>query len=433
MANAALKGGRRSGTTAAWGVFLLAFALRVVAGFLLNLRPWGLRGYGFYREMAQNLLSGEGLHFRYYYGLGDAWANRPPLYPIFLAGLETVAGASPVVIILGQSVLGAITAVLAFALGRRAGGPGAGLAAGLLVAIYPYFVVNDTTLVEQPLSACLLAAFALAFLTGAGGARGAAATGVLGGLLSLTREVFVPLFGLALLVRVLGAGGGRGRARLRWAALCALAFAATVTPWLARNAARFGRPGFSFSDGKALWVGNNPHTFSRYPRGSIDASEWEAFSRLPDEVKDRLRRAPDEVAQQAEYRALALDFIREDPTRFMHGGLRKVVALLSPVLTPRGDSWMKDWAYGLSYGPVLVLALFGVFLGRRWLPIGMVAGLTLLALAGVSFIFWGQTRIRAPADVLLIVLAGGVLARLAARPRIAGGEGPVRGPSGPRR
>jgi hypothetical protein len=412
------EGNTRSAVAGASAVFAIAFGLRAAVGLALNLRPWGLRGYGLNLEMARNLLAGEGLWFRYYFGLGKAWANRPPLYPLFLAGVEAVTGPSSTAILLSQSALGALTAVLALALGRRMGGAGAGLFAGLLVAVYPYFVVNDTTLVEQSLSACLLAAFALSFVAGCGRARGAVVTGVLAGLLALTREVFVPVFGLVLLARLLGAGGGRRRSRLGWTALCAALFLLTLSPWLLRNAMRFGRPGLSFSDGKALWVGNNPHTFSRYPRESIDASEWEAFQRLPPDVVERLRRAPDERRLQEEYRRLAVDYIREDPGRFFRAGLRKVGALLTPVLTPRGDSWFKQAAYAASYGSALALAMVGaVLLGRRWRKLTLLAGLTLLGIAAVSFVFWGQTRIRAPADVLLLVLAGGVLSRLFARRR----------------
>jgi hypothetical protein len=61
---------------------------------------------------------------------------------------------------------------------------------------------------------------------------------------------------------------------------------------------------------------------------------------------------------------------------------------------------------------VLLLAVVSPFvLWRRWRPLLLIAALALLSVAAVSFVFWGQTRLRATYDVFLILLAAGVIDR----------------------
>jgi Dolichyl-phosphate-mannose-protein mannosyltransferase len=414
-------------------VFATALAARLIVGLMVNLEATGLRGFSIYRILARNLVEREGLYFYYYFGLGDRWANRPPLYPLLLAGIHWATNASPVAVLVVQSILGALTAVLTALLAGRLGGRLCGVLAGLLAALYPYAVGNDTTLVEQPLYILFVVAFVLVALhaherTGDGlrfKLRTAVLAGLLAALASLTREtfnVFLLLFFVWVLVGWRSLGFGK---RLAWIGLCAATFLVVCSPWLIRNARRFGTPAFAYCAGKSLWVGNNPHTFSHYPNGSIDDSERVAWRTMPEEDRERiLAHTDDERVQDGVFREMAVEYISEKPGEFITRGMTKVAALYSPRLVPNTDSRLKEITYTVSYGAMLILGLAGLLtLGRRWLPLMIMAALAMASVTAIAFAFWGQTRLRATYDIFFIVLAAGFLAWLYRRIRPARASG----------
>ena len=405
-------------------ILVAAFALRAIVGLAVNVEEDGrLRGFHIYRAMARNIVDGEGAYFHFYFGLGDRWANRPPGYPLMLAGLRAVFGTAEWPILVVQSALGALTVLGMMAIARRFGGDRAALLAGVVGALYPYSIANDTSLVEQPLYVALATAFAALALrardrlgTAAGPPwRSAVALGALAGLTSLTREtfnVFLPLFCLWVLF---GWPRPAFRRRVAWCALFTMTFLVVCSPWLVRNQRRFGVPAFSFAAGKSLWVGNNEHTFEHYPERSIDDSEkaaWEAILReRPELAREILDLRHDERLQDAKFGELGAAYVREDPVRFVVAGLAKIAALFAPWLVPRSD-FLKELGYSLSYGPVLILALLAPFvLDRRWRPLLVFTALGLASVSVVAFAFWGQTRLRASFDGLLIVIAVGVVTR----------------------
>jgi 4-amino-4-deoxy-L-arabinose transferase-like glycosyltransferase len=423
-------------------VFALALGARLAIGLIYNLQGDGLRGFFIYHALARNVLEREGLYFHFYLGLGDRWANRPPLYPLMLAGIRWASNASPVAVLAVQAVLGSLTAVLTAVLAGRFGGRLCGILAGMMAALYPYMVGNDTTLVEQPLYVLFVVAFVLVVLraherTADGPAfrlRTAVVAGVLAALASLTRETFNVFIALFALWVLFGWGSLGFFRRLGWLALFSVVFLAVCSPWLIRNMNRFGTPAFSFGAGKSLWVGNNPHTFSHYPERSIDESETEAWTHVPEEMRRRiLSHRDNERIQDAIFREMAVDYIREHPGEFAARGARKVAALYSPRLVPASDSRLKETAYTVSYAAVLLLAIGGVLtLGGRWFPVMTVTGLALVSVTAIAFVFWGQTRLRTTYDVFLIVLAAGFLAWLWHRFAPARGDRQARSrPAGP--
>jgi 4-amino-4-deoxy-L-arabinose transferase-like glycosyltransferase len=390
-------------------------------GLQLNLDGEELRGFQLYRILARNFLSGDGLYFHFYFDLGDRWANRPPLYPLFLAGIRVLTDDSSLAILLIQAVLGSLTAVLAGRLAADAGGRRAGILAGLMMALYPYAVGNDTTLVEQPLYVFLVILFCLALLRGrdrvriAPGSwwRSALLCGALGGLAALTRETFNPFLALVFLWVLLGWRSPDIRRRLAWCVLTGVAFLVVCSPWLIRNAVRFGVPMFAFAAGKSLWVGNNADTFARYPADSIDESENIAWRNMGEEDRRRvMAHRDDERLQDGVFQDIAVRYIEAHPGEFFRRGIRKIVALYSIRLVPGTRRRLKEIGYSASYGPVFLLALAGILvLSRRWRPLLIVTGMALLSVTILAFFFWGQTRLRATYDVFLVILAAGVLDR----------------------
>jgi MYXO-CTERM domain-containing protein len=189
---------------------------------------------------------------------------------------------------------------------------------------------------------------------------------------------------------------------------------AVGAPWLVRNVEVVGAPSWTTDAGRALWIGNNDHTFDAYPRRSIDESEIVAWTHLDAYTRFAIGRAAgDERRQDDLYFSEGLGWIRAHPGEFVARGFRKVGALFDPRLTPdpAPASPAKTWAHALSYGPALLLALIGLVVHRRrreFLPwLALVAGSI-----AVAFVFWGQTRLRVSLDPPMLLLSAVGLAAL---------------------
>ncbi|HMB69774.1 MAG TPA: GlcNAc transferase, partial [bacterium] len=116
-------------------VFLVAVAVRAV--FLADTRGDPLfrilvLDARSYFELAQRFAAGDWL-----YGTEPLWFA--PLYPTLLGSLFRLIGPRPDVAILLQHLLGALTAVVVTAAGRRISAR-VGLAAGLLLSAHPVLV-----------------------------------------------------------------------------------------------------------------------------------------------------------------------------------------------------------------------------------------------------------------------------------------------------
>jgi dolichyl-phosphate-mannose-protein mannosyltransferase len=186
--------------------------------------------------------------------------NYSPGLPLFVAGIYHVAGGVDLRLArLVLAVIGALAIPLAFLIGRRLAGPGAGLVAAVPVAIYPALLDYQGMLMTEPLATTLLAAGVLGFLWAADG-RGLASwavPGLLFGLLAMVRPEYLP-FGvlLALLALLLVHRRAGFKLGLAAAALLLVAFILPIAPWTVRNAVVLDRfVPISIGGGKALFIG----------------------------------------------------------------------------------------------------------------------------------------------------------------------------------
>jgi hypothetical protein len=282
------------------------------------------------------------------------------------------------------------------------------------VAIYPYYVVHDTALQETSLYTFLTALAVLLLLrvrqsgsiltaTGAGLALGAAV---------LTRANLASFALLAPLWLAL-AGGSHAvpwRRRLWVAVVCAGMGMLTVAPWLIRAYQLTGSVTLSTENGFFLWLGNNPYTFSRYPQESIDRSRAVAWAALSSQEKGELQeRGHNEALVDEWFQKKGLDYIRDHPWRTLGNGFRKIVDAFGWLPSPRRNFW-PSLVYALSYGPVMILGLWGMWASRRHWRKHSIFYIQFVTFAAVTAVFFGHTSYRAYLDVYWIVFAAGVLA-----------------------
>src|SRR5262249_42905395 len=148
--------------------------------------------------------------------------------------------------------------------------------------------------------------------------------------------------------------------RLCVAVLCASAGALIISPWLIRSYRITGSVTLTGQSGFHLWLGNNPRTFICYPEESIDRTRQAAFAALSEQEKNELKRTPDEAAADKWFQQKGWDYIREDPWRTIRNSVRKTVAAFGWLPSPRHSFWL-NLVYALSYGPVMILGLWGMW------------------------------------------------------------------------
>jgi len=189
----------------------------------------------------------------------SSMTDRMPLYPLLLAGIQSVFGSAPRMAAAAQAVLDAGSCTLIAALGTLVS-PLTGLIAGVLAALSMTLVVFSTQLLTDTV---FLFFFTLMLLTGAHfllrAAMGAAAlAGFAGGLALATRPWIAPLLIAATpLVFTVAIIRSRrfGRACIT-AALFATAAAAPIAPILLRNVAHYGSFNLTSQAGDhlAFWI-----------------------------------------------------------------------------------------------------------------------------------------------------------------------------------
>ncbi len=171
-------------------------------------------------------------------------AERMPLYPLFIAAIQSWITPEPLAVVIVQSIVDSATVVM-IAMLVSSLGPTIGIAAGVLAALWPNMVINSALVLTDTLflfffTACLLAC--LRFVRRPNAAA-AAMIGILLGLALATRaaiQFLPPVFFLAVVFAAWRTGSSPKKAMI-----CGVLFAVTVTlpvlPTLYRNYERFDR------------------------------------------------------------------------------------------------------------------------------------------------------------------------------------------------
>ena len=184
-------------------------------------------------------------------------ASRVPGYPLFLAAIYRVFGPNPIFPALAQALLGALACMMLYLLARKWLENDWALATGLAAACYYDMIVPGIYLLSETLAIFLLVAFLLAWFRGPRHWLGGLLPGLFLGLAHMVRTEFGPVaLGSAIIAGAFFLRSHKPAERWR-AGACALAFALTVSPWIARNYHVFHKfiPGSSVASAQQYAVG----------------------------------------------------------------------------------------------------------------------------------------------------------------------------------
>jgi 4-amino-4-deoxy-L-arabinose transferase-like glycosyltransferase len=407
---------------------LVALAVIVLVGLALRvdsaLEPLDVRpgtDSAVYASVAEQLYE----HQRFALPGAASPYDWSPGAPLFYASVYYVTGGvHPGAVRLVVALLGALTIVLVYLIGRRLAGPLAGLVAAGLLAIYPVTIFFTGKLMSEPLATLTLAGAVLSFMWAADPARPRwawALPGVLLGLTAFARPEYLA-FIVVFVLLALWRGG------LVPAVLLAVAFALPIVPWTAHVSSAEGRfVPISTGGGKALFIGTylpgdglhldvKRELLRQFEgRENVPASELSRISMTPllNRVASKYPDLERDAALQRIGRENAERYLTEQPLDFaaMVGG-------------KMWHMWHGSGAAGRStYGTVfqftvLALGLAGLVLlavRRRWEV--LLLGALLLGITVVGGLLLAGTRRNVTLMPLVMALAGSAVAMAVHRAR----------------
>jgi 4-amino-4-deoxy-L-arabinose transferase-like glycosyltransferase len=391
-------------------IVLLAGGLRWLA--LDWARPLRILGDEvYYGAVAGNIASGRGHVYVEAEGGTQLRSWRPPAQAWVLSLVVDPArrvGLSVPAMALLQGVLSTLLVATVAGLGWALFDVRTGLLAAGIAAVYPNLVAHSHYLWAEPLFGVLIvpALTGVAWAARRPSAWLAAATGLLFGAATLTREVALPVAVVGAAWWVLRAEPGERGAALRRSALMLGALVLVVAPWTARNYAVQGR---FIPVGTIGWFtageGNTLEENWMRPTGP----RVHAYSRAYFDLRDEIERM-DFARAQAFQRIL-----EEQPAWLFKKTVRNMALMLSPdsylLFKMRRGAYgpVTDATYALamaacagSFALVLVGGAVGLAIapGRRGLTLGVLATVAALHVALVVVV-----RYRLPWMPLLMVYA----------------------------
>jgi 4-amino-4-deoxy-L-arabinose transferase-like glycosyltransferase len=253
MTGLAARNGGRIGLAVLAAILLLGLALRVDYAWEGREPVFDAVAYG---EIARNLDEGNG--FTLGEGATQPASNYSPGLPLLVAGLYKLGGGEHERFArVALALIGALSVLFTYLIGRRLRDPLAGLVGAGAVAIYPALLEYQGMFMGEPLAATLLSGAVLAMLWVADRKRQVAwlLPGALLGALALVRPEYLGI-SLLLAAVVLVRDRRERRGGLISVAILLAGVALVVAPWTVRNAIALDRfVPVSTGGGQVLFAG----------------------------------------------------------------------------------------------------------------------------------------------------------------------------------
>lgn len=394
------------------GVAALALAVRLVYifGFRQQLH---FGGDAFVYHAGANLLAdGKGFIWPFAPERAIPTSAHPPLYMLYLAVPSVFGFTSVLTHLIWSAVLGTATVVVVALIGREVGGERTALVAGLIAAVNSNLWVPDGSLMAESMAmfaTALAVYFAFRYWRDPR-KRWLVWVGIAGGLGALSRSELVLLIPLLVIPLAVLVPGPSRRNRLRAMAAAIAAGVVVMTPWLLFNLTRFEKPELLSTQFGALLASTDCDLVWKGPTKSYYSVV------CADNVRKRsIRDGADESVQDAAYRRAGIDYVSNHLSELpsvVAARLGATVGLYQPETQINLDSAIEGRErpiarIGLySFQALALLSVAGAIAlrVRRQAPIFplMIPVVTVVVTVTTGY---ASTRFRAPAEVVLCVLA----------------------------
>jgi 4-amino-4-deoxy-L-arabinose transferase-like glycosyltransferase len=386
-----------------------------------------------YHNLAIRVLGGHGFTF------GEMWwpitrAGEPTAhwsfpYTLYLVGTYGLFGAYPVIARILQAVIvGILHPYITYRIGEKTFGKTIGLIAAAVVSIYIYFFYYGAALMTEPfyITSILFSLFFAMQLADNTDKKQdiklGLALGISIGLTVILRQVFLlflPFLFLWIWIARFRLNRPSSPLRMKLpllpTALSFLLLFSFILPITFFNYSRFHRfVLLNTNSGYAFFWGNNPIYGTKFIP-ILSTPEYQAM--IPEEVRHL-----DEAALDSELLKMGIQFVVQDPTRYVLLSLSRIPPYFMFWYSPESSTLSNISRIG-SFGVFLPFMLYGLFLGIRrsssfWNLVFSPQGLLILfalVYSGVHILTWTLIRYRLPVDAVLIPFAGLALYDVAGR------------------
>ncbi len=416
-----------SGRTFSW-------TLAAIAGLALAVRLVYIFGYrqhlhfggdAFVYHAGANLLAdGKGFIWPFAPERAIPTSAHPPLYTLYLAVPSVFGLTSVLTHLIWSALLGSATVVFVGLIGNEVGGRRTALFGALIAALNPNLWVPDGSLMAESMAmfaTSLALYFAFRYWRDPR-ARWLVSVGVAGALGALSRSELVLLIPLLVIPLAVLAPGPSRRARLRATAGALVAGVVVMTPWLVFNLTRFEKPELLSTQFGALLASTDCDLIWKSPNKSYYSVV------CADNVRKRsIPDGADESVQDAAYRRAGIDYVSDhlgELPRILAARLGAIVGLYQPEMQINLDSAIEGRERSVarlglySFQALALLSVAGAIAlrSRRQAPVFPLV-VPLVTVVVTVTTGYASTRFRAPAEVVLCVLAAVAIDAVAGRIR----------------
>jgi tetratricopeptide (TPR) repeat protein len=346
---------------------------------------------------------------------------QPFFYPAFLSIVYLASNSSIICARVIQILLGCITCLLTYQLGRIIFNRRTGIIAGIMTAFYGPLIFFEAELLASGLAALWSVVLILLFVKTSSKKSVwlCASLGICGALSVLTRPTFVPFLAVSaiwLFVKFHQTMKKRSQSILRLGVILAsfLLIAIPVALQNLRVTNHFGI--LPAAGGINFYIGNNPNyaeTLTARPGWG-----WEEITRIPEQngIKGNM------WEQQKYFNKQIINFVSTEPLTFLNGLFHKTIQFINSRELPRNvdiylfTKWSrllgllvwKVGGFGFPFGALLPLMLLGLVSHWRRLPVPIKLFLILYPLSII--VVFVAARYRVPIiPVMTIVAAAGLI------------------------
>jgi 4-amino-4-deoxy-L-arabinose transferase-like glycosyltransferase len=357
-----------------------------------------------YKQIAQRLIEGKGFYNTNYQLNGKYLRSYvPPLTPLVAAGILKISGTRWWAVHLFLSLVGAITCLNIIFIARILFGEKIGLFSGALSSAYPMFAFLPSLLLTENFSLFFYtAAILLVFkITERYSLKVAAVLGVVLGFGTLCRTEMAG-FGILLIVYIYFVIREPKKLaplkKIAYSVVILLCWALVMLPWTIRNYKIHHKfILFPTGGGITFWAGHN-----KYVRDGFRLPLEYVVRANPDSPYNW--NCKDEVEWSRKGYIEGLKFIKSYPLLDLKYDFYKLWLFWNPY---------NHIVHKLTYFPILVLGLFGVYLTRKKARDLIIFYVLVLYLMAVSVIFQGLPRYGFPVMVFLLITAAVALGEIA--------------------
>lgn len=372
-----------------------AFLIRLIFGLLLDKNA-----------VATDALDWNNLAFDIIHHGKFSSNYRGPVYPLFLALIYSIFGYSVYAVRIIQSILGALTCLTAYYIGKKVFNKNIGILAAGISCIYPYFIYYSADIMSETVLTFLLSLSILILFKWHENIniKNSILYGIIIGITLLCKGTFLPFYMLSLCWMLFAVKHTKFYIKLRSVFVVILFMFITLMPWIIRNYNQYNKFVLLGLGGQSLWLANNPDSIiiEMLPAMNInklsdnftwyDAKKYAKILQLPAVEADKW------------FHDQAVDFIKTNPKIFIELSVRRFFHFWR--LYPLIASFQNKIAAILTSGILLPLGWLGILLSFKvYYRKTVFLIMLLISISMIHTIFLSTIRYRVPVDLYMIIFA----------------------------